>query len=522
MKIKAYLYLTHRWFGVFMCLLFAMWFCSGIVMMYVGFPQLNQAEKFSSLPALKVEEIKYSLKPMIAKLPEGSEIEELKLTTVGGRPLYLLKARAPARALARVPEEASIWYGRYADSGEPLQGISRAGAVLSAKQFVLESAENTSSEPISYEALVDMDQWSVSSRLNGHRPLHLVNLNDVAGTRLYISSLTGEVVRDTSASERAWNWLGANLHWIYPLQLRRHTSLWANVVIAISLLGLVTVMSGAATGLIRLRLRKPYGGKRYTPYRGVMKFHHVLGLCMLVFLSTYIFSGLMSMNPWGLFSDEGDSAIKVQAYKLNGRSQTSGLALEDNSELMLVLNRYGGSTIKEISWHWLGGQSYVLLHASDNKREVFMPREARDKNSMEEKIRTAIPLLLSERKIDSIDLLKDYDVYYYSHHGKSLSLPALRVKFLDEASTWLHIDLATGRVINELSAKARLQRWLFNGLHSLDFNILIQNRPLWDVLVIFLCLSGALFSLSAVVIACRRTKRSIRIQRFDQKRSSQN
>ena len=37
------LILTHRYVGVATCLLFVMWFASGVVMMYVGFPQLTAA-----------------------------------------------------------------------------------------------------------------------------------------------------------------------------------------------------------------------------------------------------------------------------------------------------------------------------------------------------------------------------------------------------------------------------------------------------------------------------------------------
>jgi hypothetical protein len=41
-----------------------------------------------------------------------------------------------------------------------------------------------------------------------------VPIDDAEGTVLYVSSTTGQVVRDTTRSERIWNWLGANLHWI--------------------------------------------------------------------------------------------------------------------------------------------------------------------------------------------------------------------------------------------------------------------------------------------------------------------
>lgn len=37
-RAKRWLYLIHRWAGIVLCLFFAMWFISGVVMMYVGYP----------------------------------------------------------------------------------------------------------------------------------------------------------------------------------------------------------------------------------------------------------------------------------------------------------------------------------------------------------------------------------------------------------------------------------------------------------------------------------------------------
>ena len=49
---KRWLYLVHRWLGVLLCAFFAMWFLSGVVMMYVGYPKLTQAERLMNLPPL--------------------------------------------------------------------------------------------------------------------------------------------------------------------------------------------------------------------------------------------------------------------------------------------------------------------------------------------------------------------------------------------------------------------------------------------------------------------------------------
>ena len=47
------LILVHRWLGILFCLLFAMWFASGIVMHFVPFPSLTEAERIDGLAAIE-------------------------------------------------------------------------------------------------------------------------------------------------------------------------------------------------------------------------------------------------------------------------------------------------------------------------------------------------------------------------------------------------------------------------------------------------------------------------------------
>ena len=39
----------HRWLGIGFCLLFAMWFATGIVMHFVPFPALTESERAAGL-----------------------------------------------------------------------------------------------------------------------------------------------------------------------------------------------------------------------------------------------------------------------------------------------------------------------------------------------------------------------------------------------------------------------------------------------------------------------------------------
>jgi hypothetical protein len=115
---------------------------------------------------------------------------------------------------------------------------------------------------------------------------------------------------------------------------------------------------------------------------------------------------------------------------------------------------------------------------------------------------------LGDHAVTEARLLDRPDAYYYSR--TTLPLPVLRVKFDDGAGTWLYIDPVVSRVVARFTTRERVQRWLYHGLHSLDFPFLYQRRPLWDIVVVTLCLGGAFLSFIGVVIAGKRVRQGFR------------
>ena len=51
-----------------------------------------------------------------------------------------------------------------------------------------------------------------------------------------------------------------------------------------------------------------------------------------------------------------------------------------------------------------------------------------------------------------------------------------------------------------------LHRWLFNGLHSLDFPGFTERRPLWDLVILALMTLGLGFSVTGVYLAYARLR----------------
>ena len=495
MSLGRLLYFSHRWLGIAMCGFLAMWCVSGVVMMYVGFPELTRDEHYAGLEPLVADRVNVGPGEPLALADPGARIEQLLLTSSAERPVYLLKA------------EGASWRGMYADTGAAIAELPAEAAVAAAVGFFRAQRSDKAVAGRHLEQL-HMDQWSVSDGLHPYRPLHRVSIDDGMGTELYVSSLTGQVVRDTRLSERVWNWLGSNLHWIYPVQLREHRGAWEQVIIVLSLAGLVSVITGAIIGLTRLRLRPRYRDGSCSPYQGMTRYHHVLGLLASVFLLTFLLSGLMSVGPWGVFESSSSFSEQKQRYRQQEGISRSDPAYSDIQEVRQLIRQGAGFPVKEIAWHWIGGRSHVSLHGSGQEVQ-YVPAPGETK-SLDQKVHGRIARLIPGSSILDWQQLDRYDLYYYSHHNRHRPLPALRVEFDDPESTWFHIDLSTGEILDRLTDRRRLERWIFNGMHTFDFTLLINSRPSWDLVMIFLCSSLFVFSVTSVVIAVRYLRRRAR------------
>ncbi len=482
---KLLLFWIHRWLGIAMCLLFALWFASGMIMMYVEYPELTETERLAQLPSLKLDTVALTPLEASSRIVNETVFSSVKLTSVLDRPAFEFIGIGGWRFFV------------FADNGEKISDLGEGAALQAASMSGLAASDSSPS----YDALIDMDQWSISASHNVLRPLHRIDMNDGEDRVLYVSQLSGQVVLDTTGSERFWNWLGSTIHWIYPLQLRKNSSLWTDVVIYTSLMGIVSVVTGGIIGFMRIRLKNSARTLSLSPYKGWMKWHHLLGLASLIFIATFIFSGLMSMGPWGVFSSATSPIPQIARYYGSDTLRLSGLPMPAPGEV--------ASTVKEIQWHQIQGVYYYSMVSSPNELEVSFAASSNPDEStkLTAMVRAAIPSLLPQAALKSMEVVDEEDTYYYSRHNNFRPLPVYRAVFDDAESTWYHIDLNNGEIVNRVTDASRLERWLFNGLHSLDFQILLRHRPLWDVVMILLSLIGLVFSVTAVVIGWRRLLR---------------
>lgn len=480
--MKRYLYLWHRWLGIGVCLLMALWFFSGLVMLYVGYPKLTQREHLAQLPLLDQAHCCAPLAPLLTGADRAPD--SIRLTTVAGEPRYILRYGQRSLTLDAV-------------SGEPVGPVDEAAALASARQFAAGRA-------VQYQRLVDEDAWTHTRSLDVHRPLHRLALDD--DTLVYVSSHSGEVVRDAIRTERAWNWVGAWLHWIYPLRGGVLDRWWTDIVIYLSLLATLMTLLGMAVGLLRWRFARPYRNGSRSPYRGFARWHHIGGLLFGSLALLWIFSGLMSMNPWRIFSP--DTPLDTSAYS---GGELSADAFPVAPEQALQQLQAAGMQPRELHWQRIGGDGY--LRGVDGAGRNWLVDAGGE-------VLTAVPkqsLLDGLQAIQpqtplQIEQLDDYDFHYYARAEHSMlghlerPLPALRVRFADPAQTWLHLDPATGTLLGQTSQPQRASRWLFALLHSWDWLPLLQRRPLWDGWMWLGSLGGIVISVSGVVLGWRRLR----------------
>ncbi len=289
---RRWLLLFHRWAGIAAGLFFALWIGSGLVMLYVPFPALTEAERLSRLAPIAWDQVAVAPDAALRAGGLAGVPAAFGLEMRGDEPVYRIAGHDGTRVTVS------------ARTGARLGPLTPADALRVA----------AGGAPAAQAEQVARDQWTVTARYDPLRPFLKVALGDAAGTELYVSAVTGEIALDTTRFERGWNWVGSVAHWIYLTPLRARPELWRTILLWLSGFAALGALSGGAIGIWRLRLRRRYAAGAVTPYRGLARWHHLLGLAGGLGLSTFIVSGWISMNPNRWFSATSPPVALRAAY----------------------------------------------------------------------------------------------------------------------------------------------------------------------------------------------------------------
>lgn len=465
--------LSHRWLGIAFCLLFAMWFATGIVMHFVPFPSLTEAERFAGLAPVDRGGTTISVADAVAA--SGiADATRVRLIQRRDGPVYIVSGLSRLRAVR-------------ASDGRDASATSADVALTIAQDHARQRGLDAARAAII--ARSDHDQWSVPNGFDRHRPLFRAALGDAAGTEVYVSSSTGEVVLDTARGERAWNWAGSVLHWIYPTVLRSNWALWDGVVWTLSLLALIAALLGAVLGIARVKIR---GRLISSPYRSWHALHHLIGLAAMLFVLSWIFSGWLSMDHGRLFSR--GQLTPTEAGVMNSPPDWRDAPSFDRQPI--------APSAREIEWFAFNGDIHrrdrvalgrqTLIRGGvppDEQAEYFSPREASELT-----VRLA-------PGCDAPSVVAGDDVYLVRSVVRGAPVYRFRCNEL-----WFDIDGADGSVLQRLDPSRRTYRWVYHALHTFDVPVL-KAHPHWrDVLIVGLCALGLVFSMTGVVIGWRRLR----------------
>jgi hypothetical protein len=229
---------------------------------------------------------------------------------------------------------------------------------------------------------------------------------------------------------------------------------------------------------------------------------------------TWLFSGMLSMEPWNLVVDNGPTEQQAAAVNGDGVDVTR-FEIPPARALPEFQQRFQPSEIE--LQQFMSEAYYVAYDASgDIDRRPIRHMVVRADGDAplvhdgfnRDELLTAARAAMPGQEPAEIAWLTEYDSYYYAP-AQAARLPVLRVKFNDADGTWLYLDAHNGALVLRETSATRPLRWLYHGLHSLDFPRLYQSTWTWAALVVILSAGGIFLSLTSLVIAWRQLRRTI-------------
>jgi len=479
LRTNRWLTWFHRWSGVVLCLLFIAWFVSGAVLLYVPFPALTQSDRLAHSEPVDGSRLVRDPAEVLAQAPGSAQ---LLLISVAGHPTYLAVA-ADGRPVA------------VSGDGMPAPPLfSAETARIVAERFGGGSASRVEG-PLQY------DQWIVHQHFDSFRPFYRVRLNDADRTDLYVSTRTGQVLQKTRGAERAWNWCGAVLHWIYFTPLRKSWSAWNQVVWWLSLIALLASVAGTWLGIHRFLKTRASGRSGWSPFRGWMRWHHVIGLFASVVVLVWIFSGWLSMDHGRLFSKGEVSPDRVLQFQ--------GMPLDSVARAVPpgFSRRVGPAA--EIRYGAVAGRPFVAAQGGrPTSSRVFWldsPDTAPTNVIPTSLLITGLKAAWPREQLIQRAFASTPDFYAVA---ESLGETAVPFSVGSSQRLRVYLDGGTGNMLVVMDASRRAYAWVYYALHTFNFPVLLVHSTTRVVLLLLLLLIGLAFSCTGAVIGIQRLRRS--------------
>lgn len=467
----------HRYLAVSVGLLMTLWCLSGFVMMYQAMPGLSGEERLQGLEPL---DLAGCCNLTLFGEDDAAPAQGFRIEMLQGTPVL----------------RGGAGFGRRAEggggpvdlrTGQSVEALSDGQIMEIAARFG--QGNGIAGQPRAL-GIVDLDQWTIQSARR-NRPTHHFAFDDPAGTEIYVNGSTGEVFQDTNRRERYLAWIGVIPHWLYPTVLRQNGPVWTQIVIWTSIIGTFLAATGLYVGISRFQRRKK-DGKWSSPFRGWWYWHHITGLVFGILALTWVFSGLMTMNPWGALDGRGAGGEL--------RSQIAGSATVGDVKRFLSVAEpvLAAGQFVQLQASTFNNKLYVIASRADGTQERL------DANGDVAVIgNSEVEAVIARLPVKSSELMETEDSYYYGHKNEA-ALPVFRVILDDAEETRLYINPESG-AFRSVDSSGRWSRWIRRGLHGLDFSWL-RVRPIWDIVVILLLAGVTAVCATGTWMAFKRVK----------------
>lgn len=489
------MYTIHRVLGTLLSILFFVWFLSAFVMMYHRFPRVSEKEKLQRQELLtRTAGTLPDIADVVAHAAKDEKIRSLSLCRSLGQTVFEIKTNKGELNLPATPSDTIL-------------PISR--------EYILRNASLWNKEPISrIDTLDALDTWIPFEKLKKELPIYKIHFNDKEKTELYMSSQSGEALQHSTHKERVWAWFSAIPHWGYFAWLRQNTALWRRTMITLTALGCLMVFAGCWVTIDVWKKNRRRSHSTFSPYKKKWyHWHYVSGIFFGLFVFTFTFSGMMSLNSvqeWN--ASKGEKAVSpVKKLQI-----LSVCPEQFKLDYRQVLARYPKT--KEIKWSCFGNHPYYTL--KEDKKEWYI--DAADPTMKpldltEEDVCAAIHKAYGKDSVFQlsameISSLNHFETYYRDmnamYRGQS-QLPVWKVEMNDAGNRVFYIHPQTAKV-RYVDTVVRWKYWTYTALHRMRLPGLNSNGTLRKGILWMLLLGGTMVSASGVMLSVNYIRKKYR------------
>lgn len=505
--LTKFIRLTHKYLGILLAIFFVIWFLSGIVMVFVpGFPRAPKGDPLASAISSSV-------------LPIDSLVDAA-----------LGPGAAPKSVVFRGKDDRSLVVIKGQDTTVTLDATS-ALPFVAPTLTPTEAASLRCHAPIErIDTLSQVDQWIPFDYYEEIMPIYKFRFADKARTEVYVTG-DGQVIQLTTKASRTKAWFGTIPHFIYFTFIRKHQTLWTELITWAALLGCLMALTGIIIAIIDWARHGRRTSYLSIPYRRPLwRWHFILGLLFGWACITFAFSGYMSLAPLPDFlvkertkpigeDNKGDKAPRGSAQMRHRNLVAAGVAPLDSYALSPAQIFAQADSVEALTLKEWDGHPYYTVEFTSSIRHI----DATDSTSLRPFILTPEMVAAKTAKTfpgitPEVSVVTEYDSEYFSRTGRMTPLPAIRVAYPgDELNTVEYYD-PNGLTIRRYDDNSRLHSLLYGKLHRLGFKCLTDHLWLWYTVMLITLIGGAALSITGLIMALQWLGRRFHI---GQKKHSQ-